>query len=149
MRRAFGILILVLILSLTACGSSDTAADTYGEVSESGESSAETVADPDTDSETSGSEDTAAAEDTDAAEAITAAEDTDAAEAITEDEAQDIAIADSGLSESEIKYINIWTEKEDDQWLYAVEFGTYDDTEYKYEIDMYTGEISASYIESH
>ena len=70
-------------------------------------------------------------------------------EAITEDEAQDIAIADSGLSESEIKYINIWTEKEDDQWLYAVEFGTYDDTEYKYEIDLYTGEIAASYIESH
>ena len=70
-------------------------------------------------------------------------------EAITEDEAQEIAIADSGLSESEIKYINIWTEKEDGQWLYAVEFGTCDDTEYKYEIDMYTGEITDGYIESH
>ena len=137
MRRVFGILISVLILSLAACGSTDTATDTSGEASESAESTVETTADPDADSETSGSEDTAAAEDTDDAEAI------------TEDEAQDIAIADSGLSESEIKYINIWTEKEDDQWLYAVEFGTYDDTEYKYEIDMYTGEIAASYIESH
>ena len=149
MRRAFVILIFVSILSLAACGSSDTATDTSGEVSESVESSAETATDPDTDSASSESEDTAAVEDTDDAEAITAAEDTDAAEAITEEEAQDIAIADSGLSESEIKYINIWTEKEDDQWLYAVEFGTYDDTEYKYEIDMYTGEIAASYIESH
>ena len=131
------LLILMMILSLAACGSSDTATDTSGEVLESEESAEETAADPDTESETSGSEDTAAAEDTDDAEAI------------TEDEAQDIAIADSGLSESEIKYINIWTEKEDGQWLYAVEFGTYDDTEYKYEIDMYTGEITASYIESH
>ena len=130
-------LILMMILSLAACGSSDTATDTSGEVSESAESTVETTADSDTDSETSGSEDTAAVEDTDDTEAI------------SEDEAQDIAIADSGLSESEIKYINIWTEKEDDQWLYAVEFGTYDDTEYKYEIDMYTGEITASYIESH
>ena len=137
MRRAFGILILVLILSLTACGSSDTATDTSSEVSESAESTVETTSDSDTESETSGSEDTAATGDTDDAEAI------------TEDEAQEIAIADSGLSESEIKYINIWTEKEDDQWLYAVEFGTYDDTEYKYEIDLYTGEIAASYIESH
>ena len=131
------LLILMMILSLAACGSSDTATDTYGEASESTESTVETTSDPDTESETSGSEDTAAAEDTDDAEAI------------TEDEAQDIAIADSGLSESEIKYINIWTEKEDGQWLYAVEFGTYDDTEYKYEIDMYTGEIADSYIESH
>ena len=131
------LLMLMMILSLAACGSSDTATDTSGEVSESAESTVETAADPDADSETSESEDTAAAGDTDDAEAI------------TEDEAQDIAIADSGLSESEIKYINIWTEKEDDQWLYAVEFGTYDDTEYKYEIDMYTGEIAASYIESH
>ena len=137
MRRAFGILVSVLILSLAACGSSDSATDTSGEASESAESTVETAADPDTDSETSDSEDDATAEDTDDAEAI------------TEDEAQDIAIADSGLSESEIKYINIWTEKEDGQWLYAVEFGTYDDTEYKYEIDMYTGEIAASYIESH
>ena len=131
------LLILMMILSLAACGSSDTVTDTSGEASESTESTVETAADPDTDSETSRSEDTAAAEDTDDAEAI------------TEDEAQDIAIADSGLSESEIKYINIWTEKEDGQWLYAVEFGTYDDTEYKYEIDMYTGEIADSYIESH
>ena len=130
-------LILMIILSLAACGSNDTATDTSGEVSENEESAEETTADSDTDSETSGSEDTAAAEDTDDTEAI------------SEDEAQDIAIADSGLSESEIKYINIWTEKEDGQWLYAVEFGTYDDTEYKYEIDMYTGEITASYIESH
>ena len=130
-------LILMMIVSLPACGSSDTATDTSGEVSESAESTVETAADPDTESETSGSEDDAAAEDTDDAETI------------TEDEAQDIAIEDSSLSESEIKYINIWTEKEDDQWLYAVEFGTYDDTEYKYEIDMYTGEIAASYIESH
>ena len=126
-----------MILSLAACGSSDTITDTSGEVSESAESTVETTSDPDADSKTSGSEDTAAAGDTDDAEAI------------TEDEAQDIAIADSGLSESEIKYINIWTEKENGQWLYAVEFGTYDDTEYKYEIDMYTGEIAASYIESH
>ena len=130
-------LILIMILSLTACGGADIATDASEEVSETEESAEETTADFDTDSETSGSEDTAAAEDTDAAEAI------------TEDEAQDIAIMDSGLSESEIKYINIWTEKEDDQWLYAVEFGTYDDTEYKYEIDLYTGEIAASYIESH
>ena len=137
MRRAFVILISVLLLSLTACGSSDTATDSSGEVSESVKYEAETAADSDTDSETSESEDNAVAEDTDDAEAI------------TEDEAQDIAIADSGLSESEIKYINIWTEKEDGQWLYTVEFGTYDDTEYKYEIDMYTGEIAASYIESH
>ena len=126
-----------MILSLAACGSSDTATNTSGEASESAESEVETVADPDTDSGTSELEET------------TVAEDTDDAEAITEDEAQDIAIADSGLSESEIKYINIWTEKEDDQWLYAVEFGTYNDTEYKYKIDMYTGEIAASYIESH
>ena len=130
-------LILMMILSLAACGSSDTVTDTSGEVSESAESEVETAADPDTDGETSGSEDTAAVEDTNDTEPI------------TEDEAQDIAVSDSGLSESEIKYINIWTEKEDDQWLYAVEFGTYDDTEYKYEIDMYTGEIAASYIESH
>ena len=130
-------LILIMILSLAACGSTDTATDTSGEASESAESTVETAADPDTDSETSDSEDDAAAEDTDDAEAI------------TEDEAQDIAVADSGLSESEIKYINIWTEKEDGQWLYAVEFGTYDDTEYKYEINMYTGEITASYIEAH
>ena len=130
-------LILMMILSLAACGNSDTATDTSGEASESTESTVETAADSDTDSETSESEDTAAAEDTDDAEAI------------AEDDAQEIAIADSGLSESEVKYINIWTEKEDDQWLYAVEFGTYDDTEYKYEIDMYTGEIAASYIESH
>ena len=130
-------LILIMILSLTACGSSDIATDASEEVSETEESAEETAADPDTESYTSESEDTAAAEDTDDAKAI------------TEDEAQDIAIADSGLSESEIKYINIWTEKEDGQWLYAVEFGTYDDTEYKYEIDMYTGEIAASYIESH
>ena len=138
-----------MLLSLAACGSSDTATDTSGEVSESAESEVETAADSDTDSASSEPEDTAAGEDTDDAEAITATEDTDDAEAITEDGAQDIAIADSGLSESEIKYINIWTEKEDDQWLYAVEFGTYDDTEYKYEIDMYSGEIAASYIESH
>ena len=130
-------LILIMILSLAACGSSDTATDTSGETSESTESTVETAADSGTDSETSGLEDDAAAEDTDDAEAI------------TEDKAQDIAVSDSGLSESEIKYINIWTEKEDDQWLYAVEFGTYDDTEYKYEIDMYTGEIADSYIESH
>ena len=130
-------LILMMIVSLPACGSSDTATDTSGEASESAESEVETAADPDTDGETSGSEDTAAVEDTNDTEPI------------TEDEAQDIAVSDSGLSESEIKYINIWTEKEDDQWLYAVEFGTYDDTEYKYEIDMYTGEIAASYIESH
>ena len=130
-------LILIMILSLAACGSSDTATNTSGEVSESAGSTVETAADSDTDSETSGSEDTATVENTDVAEAI------------TENEAQDIAITDSGLSESEIKYINIWTEKEDGQWLYAVEFGTYDDTEYKYEIDMYTGEIAASYIESH
>ena len=129
-----GALIAVMI---TACGTSDKAMDTSGKVTESAESTVETAADSDTDSETSGSEDT------------TAADDTDYAEAITEDEAQDIAIKDSGLSESEIKYINIWTEKEGGQWLYAVEFGTYDDTEYKYEIDMYTGEIAASYIESH
>ena len=129
-----GILIAVMI---TACGASDTATDTSGEVTESKESETEIVTDSDTNSETSGSEDTAAAEDTDEAEAI------------TEDKAQDIAVTDSGLSGSEIKYINIWTEKEDGQWLYAVEFGTYDDTEYKYEIDMYTGEIAASYIESH
>ena len=129
-----GILIAVMI---TACGASDMATDTSGEITESGGSETEIVTDSDTDSETSGSEDTAAAEDTDDAEAI------------TEDEAQDIAVTDSGLSGSEIKYINIWTEKEDGQWLYAVEFGTYDDTEYKYEIDMYTGEIAASYIESH
>ena len=129
-----GILIAVMI---TACGASDTATDTSGEITESGGSETEIVTDSDTDSDTSGSEDTAAVEDTDEAEAI------------TEDEAQDIAVTDSGLSGSEIKYINIWTEKEDGQWLYAVEFGTYDDTEYKYEIDMYTGEIAASYIESH
>ena len=137
MRRAFVMLISVLLLSLTACGSSDTATDSSGEVSESVKYEAETAADSDTDSETSESEDNAVAEDTDDAEVI------------TEDDARDIAIADSGLSESEIKYINIWTEKEEGQWLYAVEFGTYDDTEYKYEIDMYTGEITASYIESH
>ena len=137
MRRAFVMLISVLLLSLTACGSSDTATDSSGEVSESVKYEAETAADSDTDSETSESEDNAVTEDTDDAEAI------------TEDDARDIAIADSGLSESEIKYINIWTEKEEGQWLYAVEFGTYDDTEYKYEIDMYTGEIAASYIESH
>ena len=130
-------LILMMILSLAACGNSDTVTDTSGEVSESAESEVETAADSNTDNEASESEDDAEAGDTDDAEAI------------TEDEAQDIAITDSGLSESEIKYINIWTEKEDDQWLYAVEFGTYDDTEYKYEIDMYTGEIAASYIESH
>ena len=129
-----GILIAVMI---TACGASDTATDSSGEVTESKESETEIVTDSDTDSETSGLEDTVAAESTDDAEAI------------TEDEAQDIAVTDSGLSGSEIKYINIWTEKEDGQWLYAVEFGTYDDTEYKYEIDMYTGEIAASYIESH
>ena len=129
-----GILIAVMI---TACGASDTATDTSGEITESGGYETEIVTDSDTDSDTSGSEDTAAVEDTDEAEAI------------TEDEAQDIAVTDSGLSGSEIKYINIWTEKEDGQWLYAVEFGTYDDTEYKYEIDMYTGEIAASYIESH
>ena len=80
---------------------------------------------------------------------FTGSSDITESEAITEDEAQDIAVSDSGLSESEIKYINIWTEKEDGLWLYAVEFGTYDDTEYKYEINMYTGEIAASYIESH
>ena len=130
-------LILMMILSIAACGSSDTATDTSGEASESTESTVETTADSSTDNETSESEDTATAEDTDDTEAI------------SEDEAQDIAIADSGLSESEIKYINIWTEKEDGQWLYAVEFGTYDDTEYKYEIDMYTGEIADNYIESH
>ena len=130
-------LISIMILSLAACGSSDTATDTSDEASESAESTVETVTDPNTESEISGSEDTAAAEDTDDAEAI------------TKDDAQDIAIADSGLSESEIKYINIWIEKENGQWLYAVEFGTYNDTEYKYEIDMYTGEIAASYIESH
>ena len=137
MRRAFVMLISVLLLSLTACGSSDTATDSSGEVSESVKYEAETAADSGTDSETSESEDNAVAEDTDDAEAI------------TEDDARDIAVAESGLSESEIKYINIWTEKEEGQWLYAVEFGTYDDTEYKYEIDMYTGEITASYIESH
>ena len=138
MKKKFCIILeLIIIFSLAACGSSDTVTDTSGEVSESAESTVETTADPDTDNEASESEDAAEVGDTDDAEAI------------TEDEAQEIAIVDSGLSESEIKYINIWTEKEDEQWLYAVEFGTYDDTEYKYKIDMYNGEITASYIQSH
>ena len=138
MKKKFCIILeLIIIFSLAACGSSDTVTDTSGEALESAESTVETAADPDTDNEASESEDAAEVGDTDDAEAI------------TEDDAQEIAIADSGLSESEIKYINIWTEKEDEQWLYAVEFGTYDDTEYKYEIDMDTGEITASYIESH
>ena len=86
---------------------------------------------------------------TESSESSDTSEENTRSEAITEDAAREIAVSDSGLSESEIRYINIWTEKEDGRWLYAVEFGTCDDTEYKYEIDMYTGEIAASYIESH
>ena len=115
--------------------------------------SAETVSEAPEDSDAEASQTDAEASQTEtkrtSSEAGEAGHTDTKSEAITEKEAREIAIADSGLSESEIKYINIWTEKEDGQWVYAVEFGNYDDTEYKYAIDMYTGGITASYIESH
>ena len=89
------------------------------------------------------------AEETDGTDAQDADNDGTASSAITADQAKAVAIADCGLSSSEIKYVNIWKDKEDGIWVYCVEFGTYTDTEYKYVIDMYTGEIAASYIEQH
>ena len=89
------------------------------------------------------------AEETDGTTAQDAGDSGTASSAITADQAKAVAIADCGLSSSEIKYVNIWKDKEDGTWVYCVEFGTYDDTEYKYVIDMYTGLVAASYIEQH
>lgn len=69
--------------------------------------------------------------------------------------AESIALADAGVSASDVKYINSYMEYEDGEpHHYEVEFAVYDDasdieTQYKYEIEKTTGEILQVYSEQH
>ena len=65
-------------------------------------------------------------------------------EYIGEDSAKAVALEDAGIQENDIKYINVWFEYDKGQpSCYVVKFGLrYEgNIRYKYEIDLYSGEI--------
>ena len=63
---------------------------------------------------------------------------------IGEDDVKTIALEDAGVQENDVKYINVWFEYNKGQpTCYVVKFGLrYEDNiRYKYEIDLYSGEV--------
>lgn len=71
---------------------------------------------------------------------------------LTSAQAQEIALADAGYTADQTKYINTYTEYNQGNSYYVVEFGVliyHGETQYKYGIDCYSGEIVEYYTETH
>ena len=66
---------------------------------------------------------------------------TQASAGITESKAKEIALADAGLSSSQVTFIKSKLDWDDGRQVYDVEFYTSDYKEYDYEIDASTGKI--------
>ena len=68
---------------------------------------------------------------------------------IGEEAAKEQALANAGISADTVKYINVWLEYDNGRpECYEVEF-TVGSTEYKYEIDLYSGAVLAQKTENH
>ena len=68
---------------------------------------------------------------------------------IGEDAAKEKALTDAGIAADSVKYINAWLEYDDGRpECYEVEFAV-GSTEYKYEIDLYSGAVLAQEMEHH
>lgn len=67
---------------------------------------------------------------------------------IGENAAKEAALSNAGLSVSDVKYINAWMEYEDGcPVYYEVEFGVVN-TEYTYQIDLYSGAVLAQWTDT-
>lgn len=66
---------------------------------------------------------------------------------ITADQAKSAALADAGLSASDVQYIKAELDRENGTWVYEVEFQT-STHEYEYEINAHTGAVYSKSVEA-
>lgn len=72
--------------------------------------------------------------------------------AITSAEAEAIALSEAGVTAEQVKYINSYTERNEQGEIYVVEFAVQEsqsETQYKYDLDCSTGAVLDFHTETH